>query len=337
MSLRLSPRVKAWAVQDWGGVLILAALCAVLAVLEPRFVSAPNLLNVLRQAAPLALATLGQTVVVIAGGIDLSQGSAAALSSMLALIAARLSGSAVIGWLTALAVATALGSINGLLVARWGVPSFVATLGMLTYARGISLYLGGGLPIEFPPAGYSWLGWGYVGPIPISAVVLVIACVATHLLMTRTTLGRQFYAVGGNAAASALSGIDVGAVRFWSFTVGGLLTGLGALLLSSRVNSGQPALAPTLQFETIAAVAIGGVSMTGGEGTLWKALAGVGVIAVLNNGLNLLGVSTYIQQMVIGGVTIAAVALDNAQRQHFSRLLALGRDPHSGREGRQPA
>lgn len=323
---------RATGLDELSGILVLAGLILVLAVLEPRFFTAPNLLNILRQASPLAIAALGQAVVVIAGGIDLAQGSAAALVGMLALMAAKSLNAAHAGWMAIPLLGMLLGAVNGLLVARYRVPAFVATVGMLTYARGMAYYLGGGLPIEFPPAGYNWPGQGYVGPIPAPVIMAAVAFAGTHLLMTRTTLGRMFYAIGGNARTAALSGINVERVRILSFMVGGLLTGLAALVLSGRVNSAPPNLSPNLPFEAIAAIAIGGISMAGGEGKLWKGMVGVGIISVLTNGLNLLGVSTYIQLMIIGLVTIGAVALDNAQREGLARLFGSGRPVRSAAE-----
>lgn len=311
--------------EDWSGVILLGLLFLLFALLEPRFTNPSNLVNVLRQATPLVMAALGQAVVVIAGGIDLSQGSAAALAGMLGIMAAKEIGFGVAGWVAVLVISAALGSINGALVSRFRVPAFIATVGMLTYAKGMAYYLGGGLPIEFPPDGYSWLGQGYIGPVPVPVLLALVVFAATYLLMNRTALGRGLYAVGGNATASALSGVNVRQARLLSFVIGGALTGMAALVLTGRVNSGPPNLSPNLPFEAIAAIAIGGISMTGGEGNLWRVFVGVGVVSILSNGLNLMGISTYTQMMIIGGVTIAAVVLDNTQRDGLLSRLGLGR------------
>lgn len=311
--------------EDWSGVILLGLLFLLFALLEPRFTNPTNLVNVLRQASPLVLAALGQAVIVIAGGIDLSQGSAAALAGMLGIMAAKEAGSGVAGWVAVLVIAAALGAVNGALVSRFRVPAFIATVGMLTYAKGMAYYLGGGLPIEFPPDGYSWLGQGYVGPIPVPVLLALAIFAVTYLLLNRTAMGRRIYAVGGNATAAALSGVNVRRVRLLSFVIGGALTGMATLVLTGRVNSGPPNLSPNLPFEAIAAIAIGGISMTGGEGNLWRVFVGVGVVSILSNGLNLMGVSTYTQMMIIGGVTIAAVVLDNTQRDGLLSRLGLGR------------
>lgn len=322
--------------EDWSGVILLGLLFLLFALLEPRFTRSENLLNVLRQASPLMLAALGQAVVVIAGSIDLSQGSAAALAGMLAIMAAKGLGSGVAGWVMVLLIGGALGAINGLLVSQFRVPAFIATVGMLTYAHGMAYYLGGGLPIEFPPDGYSWLGQGYIGPVPVPVLLALAVFASTYLLLNRTALGRYLYATGGNPTAAALSGVNARLVRFLSFVIGGMLTGMATLVLTGRVNSGPPNLSPNLPFEAIAAIAIGGISMAGGEGSLWRVFVGVGVVSILSNGLNLLGVSTYLQMMIIGGVTIGAVVLDNTQREGILSRLGLGR-PAEGAPRREQA
>ncbi|HEX7023007.1 MAG TPA: ABC transporter permease, partial [Trueperaceae bacterium] len=203
----------------------------------------------------------------------------------------------------------------GFLVARWAVPSFIATVGMLSYARGVAYYLGGGMPVEFPPPSYAYLGSGYLLRVPVSVWVAGAVFVALHVLLHRTALGRQMFATGGNREAARLSGIRTQRVEFVGFLLAGLVTGLTALVLSSRVMSGQPTIAATLQFEAIAAVAIGGTRLGGGDGSMFRTAVGTLIIAALSNGLTLANVSTFVQQMLIGAIMVGAVAVDQWQRR----------------------
>jgi ribose transport system permease protein len=314
MAASVFARMGRLPLREFAPVILLVALFVILSMLDKRFLTSNNLRNVLWIASPLIIAALGQAIVVIAGGIDLSQGSLAALAGMLALLAAEATGSAAVGWIAILLIGLLLGALNGSFIAWCGVPSFVATVGMLTYADGISFYLGGGLPIEFPPQGYSWFGRGYLGGLPAAAAVAVAVYIAVHLLMNHTVLGRRFYFVGDNQRAALLSGIPVRYVKFLAFTLCGLLTGISALLLTGRVDSAPPNLYPTLPFEAIAAVAIGGISMSGGAGRVWRAAIGALPVAILTNGLNLLGVGTYPQMMILGLATVVFVAAQNMRR-----------------------
>jgi ribose/xylose/arabinose/galactoside ABC-type transport system permease subunit len=299
--------------ERFGSLGILLVLCVVITIFQPRFASISNLTNVLRQGAVLALATFGQTIVVIAGGIDLSMGSLAALVSMITALAAKQWGVAP-GFASGLALAAFLGGINGVLVSKLKVPPFIATVGMLTYGAGLAQYIGGGLPIEFVPDGFQFVGGGYAGPIPMPVIVALVVAIVVHFFLTRTTAGRYIYFLGGNPEAARYSGVNVDRYRLLAYVLSGLLAGAAAIVLSSRVNSGQPSIDPTLPFEAIAAVAVGGISTGGGEGNLGKAVIGVLIITCVSNGLNLANVSSYIQQMTIGAVMVLAVAIDNIQK-----------------------
>lgn len=303
---------RAW--ETVGPLLFLVVLAAGLAAFQPRFLGPANLLNVLRLASAVSLATYGESIVLICGGIDLSLGSLAGLVSVVIALAARQ-----LGILPAfglgLGLGAALGASNGILVSRFRVPAFVATFGMLTYADGLANYITGGTPVEFMPAGFDYLGGGYMGPIPVPVLVTGVTLVWLHLTLKRTRIGRTIYAVGGNERAARLSGINVARVRAAAYTLSGLLGGLAAIVLTSRINSGQPTLEPALPFQAIAAAAIGGVSMRGGEGNLVQATVGVLIVTVINNGLNLLNVSTYVQMMATGLVILVAVSVD-ALRRH---------------------
>ena len=326
MKFKGSPK-RQW--EQAGIVTILGVICVVIALLEPRFLTRSNLLNVLRLSAILALATYGQAVVILGGGIDLSIGSIAAMVSVLSAMMASTFG-IIPGFAIGVLVGAALGGINGVLISRFRVPAFIATFGMLVYAEGLANYVSKGAPIEFMPEGFGFLGSGYIGPIPVPILVAVIMFILVHLLLTRTKLGRYLFAIGGNDKATWLSGVDIGRYRISSYVTSGVLTGLAALVLTSRINSGQANIAPSLPFDTIAAVAIGGISLYGGEGKLIQAVLGATIISVINNALNLINVSTYVQMMVMGGVILIAVSFDNLRRSGSKRSL-LGRAGESSR------
>lgn len=316
-----------WRWERWGGFLALLLLVIVVGLIKPRFIAPANLMTIVRQASPLLIAAIAQAIVVLSGEVDLSLGSAAALVSMLTVMMAKSLGTGpaiVLGLLTG----SVLGLLNGTIITKLKVPAFIATVGMLTYAQGIALYLGGGVPIEFPPESFAWLGQGYVGPVPVAAVIAVLALIGAHLIITRTVFGRHLLAVGGNRVTARLSGINVDRVRLIAFVVGGTMTALAAIVLSSRVNSGQPYLYPPLPFEAIAALAVGGISLRGGEGSMRQVLLGVLVFSTMSNALNFFALSSYVQQMITGAITVLALLLSywqgQGQGRQPGRLAAKG-------------
>lgn len=288
------------------GLLLLAVLMAGFSLFEPRFLSGGNLLAILSQSAPVALAAFGQMAAVGAGEVDLSMGSVAAIGSMVAVMAAQGYGN-LAGWLCGSLVGAVVGTVNGLLVARVGIPSFVATVGMLTSVQGLALILSGGVPVEFPPQGFQFLGQGLLGPVPVSALIVIAGFLVLDALFHKTVFGRYLFAVGANRTAAYYSAVPTAKVRFLSLVLSGLLAGVASVLLASRVVSGQPNMAPDLPFQAIAALAVGGIALSGGRGTLAQAIVGVLVLGVLQNGLRLANVSTYVQQMATGVITVAAL------------------------------
>jgi ribose/xylose/arabinose/galactoside ABC-type transport system permease subunit len=304
-----------------GIISILAILSIILSIIEPRFLSPYNLRNVLRLSAILSLVAYGEAVVIIGGGIDLSIGSIAAVASVLTAMVARSVG-IVPGFACGILTGALLGTINGVLISRFRLPAFIATFGMLVYAEGIANYISRGAPIEFMPEGFGVLGSGYLGPIPIPIIISVIVFIFAHVMLSKTPAGRYLYAIGGNEKAAWLSGINVKRYKLLAYTISGLLAGLAAVVLTSRINSGQSNLAPSLPFDAIAAAAVGGLSMRGGYGKIYQPVLGAMIISVANNGLNLLNISSYIQMMVIGGVILIAVSWDNFRRnESFMKLI----------------
>lgn len=303
-----------WRWERLGGFIALILIALGIGFFKPQFLSEANLLTILRQASPLLLAAIAQGVIVMAGEIDLSQGSAAALISMLTVMAAKSLGTGP-AILIGLLVGAGLGAINGLVVTKLRVPAFIATVGMLTYAQGIALYLGGGVPIEFPPKSFTWLGQGYIGPIPVAAIVALLSLLAVHFILKRTMLGRHLQATGGNRTAARLSGVNIERTRLTAFIIGGTLLAFSAIILSSRVSSGQPYLYPPLPFEAIAALAVGGIALRGGEGSMHQVLLGVLIFSAMSNALNFFALSSYLQQMITGAITILALLFAHWQAQ----------------------
>ncbi len=304
------------AIQRFGPLAGLALLCAALGMLSDRFFTAPNLINILRQSAVNALLALGQLVVIVTAGIDLSSGSVLGLSCVLAALLLKSGAPAAVALLAALAIGAALGAFNGILLTKLRLPHpFIPTLGMMNVARGLALVISGGFPISELSPPFRFWGAGSVFGIP-APVIVVAACAALfHIFLTRTTAGRDIYAIGGNPQAALLSGVPVHARLILTYALSGLMAGAGAIVLAGRMNSGFPLAGTGAELDAIAAVIIGGASFFGGVGTVSGTIIGALVMGVLRNGLNLINVSAYWQTVVIGGVIVAAVAVDSARKR----------------------
>lgn len=301
----------------FGTVIGLVLLCAVLWALTPYFLTVSNLLNIAQQTSINAIVAAGMTFVIISGGIDLSVGSIVALSGV-ALGALLQSGQPlVVAVPAALAAGAACGLLNGLLVSVGGLPSFIVTLGMMSVARGAALVFTEGRPISGFDEGFRSVATGSVGFIPAPIVVMLMVYALAHVVLTRTTFGRYVYAIGGNEEATRLSGVAIKFHKTSIFCVSGLMSAVAAIVLTARLNSAQPIAGMMYELDAIAATVIGGTSLMGGEGSLAGTLVGALIMGVLRNGLNLLGVSSFLQQVVIGGVIIGAVLVDTIlKRQH---------------------
>ena len=305
-------------------LIFLALLMLVFALLEPRFLTARNLLNVLRQVSIYGILGVGMTLVILTGGIDLSVGSLVALSGMLAAVAAR--GGFVNGFdahpevlrglpwweavLVALLVGGAGGAFQGLLVARLRVPAFVVTLGGMSAFRGLTLIIGNGGPISGFDERFAFWGQGQLGPVPAPVVAFLIVAVVGHLVLHHSAYGRAVYAVGGNREAARLCGLPVRWIDASVYLLVGLCAGLGGFLLTSRLNSAEAVAGSQYELSVIAAVVIGGTSLFGGVGSVPGTVVGTLLVGVLLNGLVILNVSSYVQQIIIGGAIVFAVAFD---------------------------
>ena len=288
----------------------LVALCAVLTFATPYFLTVSNLLNVAEQAAIIAIVATGMTFVIITGGIDLSVGSVLAFAGVA--MASVLHADVPVPLALAAALGTGLfcGLVNGALITVGRLPPFIATLGMMSVARGTALMFTEGRPVSGFSGGFRSLATGEVLGIPVSVVIMVGVYALAHVALTRTKLGRYTYAIGGNEEAALLSGVNVRVYKAAVYGISGMLSGLAAVLLTARLNSAQPIAGMMYELDAIAATVIGGTSLLGGEGTVVGTLIGALIMAVLRNGLNILGVSSFVQQVVIGSVIIAAVLVD---------------------------
>jgi ribose transport system permease protein/inositol transport system permease protein len=304
--------------------IFLLALILTFSLLHPNFLAPLNVLNVLRQVSISGLIAIGMTFVILTAGIDLSVGSLVALCGLVAGYVAKggledrfaVGAAAAAGnpaWMAALAaiaVGVAAGAVQGLAITRLRVPPFVVTLGGLSAFRGMALLFSGGGPISGFPPDYTWWGQGRVEGVPVPVIVFLIAAITAHVVLRHTRFGLHVYAVGGNAAAATLNTIPTRWVVFRVYVIVGFTCGLASFLLSARLNSAEAVAGLGLELDVIAAVVIGGTSLFGGVGTIFGTVAGALLIGVLRNGLVLLNVSSFIQQIVIGVILVLAVAFD---------------------------
>ena len=295
--------------RDYGSLLGLLLIGAVLGLLSDRFLTTSNLLNVARQVSINAIVAAGMTFVIITGGIDLSVGSTIALAGCAALLVAGPLGD-VVGMTAGILVAAGVGFLNGALVAWGRVPPFITTLATMTVVRGAALVLTNGEPIVKTEGAYLWLGQASVGPIPVPILLMVATLFGAHWFLTRTRWGTYVYAVGGNAEAARLSGISLAGIQILVYVLGGVLAGLAGLVLAARLSSAQPNTGVGFELDAIAAVVLGGTSLMGGEGTIWGTTVGAFIIGILNNGFNLMNVSPFFQLIAKGAVIVLAVLVD---------------------------
>ncbi|MEV5429774.1 substrate-binding domain-containing protein [Streptomyces sp. NPDC052701] len=320
---------------DNGALTALIVLVVALSALSGDFLTADNLLNVGVQAAVTAILAFGVTFVIVSAGIDLSVGSVAALSATVLAWSATSQGVPVaLAVLLAVATGIVCGLVNGFLVAYGKLPPFIATLAMLSVARGLSLVISQGSPIALPDP-VSRLGDTLGGWLPVPVLVMVVMGLLTAFVLGRTYLGRSMYAIGGNEEAARLSGLRVRKQKLAVYALSGLFAAAAGVVLAARLSSAQPQAAQGYELDAIAAVVIGGASLAGGTGKASGTLIGALILAVLRNGLNLLSVSAFWQQVVIGVVIALAVLLDTVRRKAGATPAAAG-TPSGGR-GRQAA
>jgi len=300
--------------QRFGLVLSFLLLCAALALLSDRFLTVNNGVNILRQSTINGIISVGMTFVILTAGIDLSVGATLALSTVVTADLLQKGVPVPVAVLAGLGLGAALGLVNGLIITKARVPPFVATLGMMTVARGLSLTYSQGRPITGLPDAFRFIGTGSLGPIPMPIIVAGATFILGHILLTRTRTGEYIYALGNNPVAARYAGIATDRYITFVYALSGLLAALAGMILVARLDSAQPTAGLGYEFDAIAAVVVGGTSFAGGEGGLPGTLLGVLVIAVLSNGLNLLNVSSFFQPVVTGVVIALALLLYRAIR-----------------------
>ncbi len=303
----------------------------IFSLLSSHFLSVQNLTNVARQSVYLVLVSLGQMVVLITGGFDLSVGTAIALTSVVSATAMVAAASMFpdyvwlvifLGFISGFGAAILIGSLNGIGVAQFGVSPFIMTLGVQSVGAGVALFITGGVPVAGLPYEFGdFFGFGRIFGVPVPVLVAIISIIAMWLVMNRTIFGAHIYAVGGNIRAAHLSGVDTKRILFFSYLVCALLASLAGILLTARVESGETNLGGTIALESIAACVIAGVSLRGGIGRVENVVLGAFFIVLVQNGMNLTQVGSYMQMILLGSLLILAVILD---QYRYRRIIGEG-------------
>ncbi|CNI06734.1 sugar transport system permease [Yersinia massiliensis] len=304
-------------------LIFLVLLMALFTLLAPRFLSSINLFNIVRQVSIYGIIAVGMTFIILTRGIDLSVGAIAALAGMVAAVVAKggiegqfmfFADGRAIGWqwaaLAAILTGGLAGALQGLIIARLAVPAFVVTLGGLTVFRGLTLMISNGSPVSGFDDALGWWGRGMIGPVPVPVIVFALVAIIASVTLHFTRYGRSIYAIGSNPEAARLCGLNVKGVVTSVYVLTGLLAGLGGFLLTARLNSAEAVAGNQYELYVIAAVVIGGTSLYGGTGSIWGTVIGTLLIGVLLNGLVILNISPYIQQLLIGIIIVAAVTFD---------------------------
>ncbi len=303
-------------IKKFGSLIGLILISIIFSFLSPNFLTVNNLMNVGLQMAVIAIIAIGQMMVIIAAGIDLSVGSILAFSGIVATMSLSHSIGIIPSIILGTTVGAFLGWINGLLIGAGKLPPFIATLGMMGIARGLSLILTGGASVTGVPMDFFFLGGGRIfNIIPFPVILIMILALTAHIFLTKTKKGRYIYAVGSNIQAARLSGINVKGILILTYTICGLLSGLAGVINASRLISGQPTAGTGYELDVIAACVIGGASFSGGEGTIPGAIIGAIFIGFLRNICNLLDISAFWQQVAIGTIVIIAVFIDQYQKK----------------------
>ena len=288
----------------------LIGLCLILWILSPYFLTLSNLLNIVEQSSIISIIAVGMTFVIISSGIDLSVGSILAFSGVIIASLLQMDLPILVALSMGLVAGSFCGFLNGVLISKGLLPPFIATLGMMSIARGAALLVTQGRPISGFSYSFRQLAFGEVLQIPVPVIIMLVLYISAHFLLSKTRFGRQVYAIGGSEEVSILSGVNVKKIKMLVYMLSGGLSGLAAIILTARLNSAQPIAGIMYELDAIAATVIGGTSLMGGEGTILGTLVGALIMGVLRNGLNLLNVSSFIQQIVIGSVIILAVLVD---------------------------
>lgn len=296
--------------------IVFIALFIAFSIANSRFIAPSNLITIVRQVSMYGIASIGMTFVILIAGIDLATGSIITLINIVcAWLMVRLGINMWVAILISLALATLIGTLNGFMVSTVKIPALIATFASQTVFEGISYLISGGTPVYGFDERFKVIGQGYVGPIPIPVIIMIVCFAVGSFILNKTYFGRYFYAVGGNEEAARLSGIRVGRIKYLIYSLSGFFAGLAGIVMLSRTNSGQPTAGKGYEFDVITCVVLGGVSVSGGYGKFSNVIAGVLIIGVLTNGMVLMNVSSYVQMVVKGVILALAVGFDCLQNR----------------------
>ena len=305
--------------RDYGMLVVLVVLLAVLSLLDPTTLAPVNIKNLARQVSITAMFAAGETLVILGRMIDLSVGSVLGLSAVISAGVLARTNNAAAAIVAGLAVGAIMGALNGVLVAYARLAAFVVTLATLAIAGGLTLLYTGARPIAVENSAYLFLGQGDVAGVPMPIIISIVLYASLWFLLSRTTFGRYNYAIGGNEEAARLAGVPVERYKLTIFVVAGLIAGLSGMVLTARLGSGVPTLGTGYELTAITAVVLGGTSLFGGEGKIWGTIVGAAILALIGNGLNLLNVEAFYQSIVTGVVVIIAISLDRLLQAYRGR------------------
>lgn len=302
-------------------ILTFIVLCISMTFLSDKFLTQGNILNVFRQASQIGVCAIGMTMVILLGGIDLSVGSVQGLAGVAAVIVLNKTGNIVLAIVAGVLVGAAIGLINSLIITKMNITPLICTLGTMSIISGTALVATNAVSFQVTDKAYMNIGIGRVGSIPIPVLILIVLIIIFYFVLNHTVYGRYIYAIGGNKESAALAGIPVDKIIIITYTISGMLTGLAAVILSARMGSGQPTAGTGFEMSVIAAVIIGGVSLSGGRGSLGGAMIGVMTLYVLTNGMVLMDVSSFWQDIMRGGLIILAVYVDEKRKLRTAKKL----------------
>ncbi|SDM86119.1 inositol transport system permease protein [Daejeonella rubra] len=306
-------------IRQYGLFIVFGIICLLISLITPQFLTVSNWTIIVTQVSINALLAFGVTFVIITGGIDLSLGSIVAVTGVTsAMLAHPDTYPVLLPIFMGLLAGLLMGAFNGFIITKSKIAPFIVTLGTMTIGRGLALILSDGRPVSNLSDSFNYLGSGTVLGIPVLILIFILVFALCSIILNKTILGRYIYAVGGNEQAARASGINIDRVKLAVYSISGLLAGLAGILLASRINTGQPNAGAGFELDAIAAVVIGGTSTSGGRGSMAGTLIGVLLIGVINNGLDLLNVTSYYQQVVMGIIIIGAVVLDSLNQKSNS-------------------
>jgi inositol transport system permease protein len=313
------PKLNIYQFLDKFGVfLILIGMIIIMSLLTPFFFTPGNLLDIVRQVSIVGIAAIGSTIVLITAGVDLSPGSVIGIASVVTGMYAQPGIPIIVPILLGIVIGALAGLVNGILITKGSIAPFIATLAMMTAARGLAMLVSGGHPISVTSIPFAFIGGGSVLGIPVPIIIFLLLGVIFHIMLTKTKLGKWTYALGGNEQAAIVCGLNVNKIKLVLYTLAGLLAGIASVILTSRVGSGDPNSGLGYELDAITAAVIGGTSLAGGIGTIPGTIVGALIIGVMNNGLDLLGVSSYWQSILKGIIIALAVFIDT--RRHKKKV-----------------